>query len=97
MSKTRFNVVYCEKYGDVNDPKTSYKNCGSLFVNDETGHMSIKLDLVPAGKNWDGWLAVFEPREREENKPASTAEDLVPDPKADGDDEKPIDLSEIPF
>ena len=55
---------------------------GTLFSSPHGSNMSIKLDCVPVGDEWNGWLSVF-PRERQaENKES---------------DDKLIDLSEIPF
>ena len=96
MSKKRYNVVYGEKYGDVNDPKTSWKRCGSLFVNDEDGRMSIKLDMIPVGSHFQGWLSVFEPRDNEFSKPIESTEDAPVEVDNSEEDIK-IDLSEIPF
>jgi hypothetical protein len=104
MSKKRMNLVYGEKYGDANDPKTRWTKVGSLFIDDEDGRMSVKIDAIPVGKYFDGWLAVFEPRDFNaegdgQNAPASNSK-ANPAAGASGtedDGDKPIDLSEIPF
>ncbi len=97
MAKKRYNVVYGEKYGDVNDPKTAWKRCGSMFVDEETGRMSIKLDMIPLGKNFDGWLSVFEPRENEGqyNGPAQADSDV--EIKDLDSPSQQVNLDDIPF
>jgi hypothetical protein len=104
-NKKRMNIVYGEKYGDVNDPKTSWKRAGTLFIDEETGQMSIKLDMIPVSKHFDGWLAVFE--QKEDTAYASSSDQLdggkTPDPKAKKPSDEPalgdepINLDDIPF
>ena len=96
-NKKRFDVMYGEKYGDPNEPKTAWKRAGTLFQDEDTGRMSIKLDMIPVGRYFDGWLSVFEPRDKDApntTPPAGDSSDPVPPAE---NDEKPIDLSEIPF
>lgn len=100
MAKKRYNVVFGEKYGDVNDPKTAWKKCGTLFVDEEDGRMSIKLDMVPVGPAFKGWLSVFEPRDDQDGGQRRSRDDSgkiasgeMPDSL--GDD--PINLDDIPF
>lgn len=96
-SKKRMNIVYGEKYGDVNDPKTSWKNVGTLFIDEENGRMSIKLDMVPTG-NFNGWLSVFEPRPRDGAGDVSTpAQSSSPASSAEPQVEQQINLDDIPF
>lgn len=37
---------------------------GAMFTN-ERGEMSLKLDALPAGNHWDGWVNFFPPRDNE--------------------------------
>ena len=41
--------------------KKSYQKCGKLFTYDDGG-MSLKLDVVPVGPGWSGWLSIFKIR-----------------------------------
>lgn len=112
MANTRFNIVFGERYGDVNDPKTRWMNSGSLFVgqdfnrNDpapedvealnrliENGNIRLRIEQVPVTKAFDGWFSIFTPKERDyqPNQQSAKKADL------DDDDDKPIDLTEIPF
>ncbi|MEW6215708.1 MAG: hypothetical protein AB1478_11005 [Nitrospirota bacterium] len=43
------------------------KRMGKVGVLIDKGRkLSLKLDLIPVSKDWDGWLVVSERREREE-------------------------------
>ena len=97
MAKKRMNLVYGEKYGDVNDPKTRWSRVGSVFIDEDTGRMSVKLDSVPVGKHFDGWLSVFE--ERDSQAPSDGQNGGGSAGKAaDGDPgQEPINLDDIPF
>ncbi len=100
MAKRRMNVVYGEKYGDVNDPKTRWTRVGTLFIDDEKdGRMSIKIDCMPVGKHFDGWLSVFPQRDKDDDQGGEDLEaSASQSPKVSDEDlDKPIDLSEIPF
>jgi hypothetical protein len=54
--------------GEYTDRETGEKKhrtvqVGSLFVNDE-GHMNLKMDAVPVGQEWSGWVKLFPVRDR---------------------------------
>jgi hypothetical protein len=52
-------------YKDRNgEEKKRYVNVGSVFENDK-GQLSLKLDSVPVGTEWSGWVSFFEPKERD--------------------------------
>ena len=52
-------------YKDRNgEEKKRYVNVGSVFENDK-GQLSLKLDSVPVGNEWSGWVGFFEPKERD--------------------------------
>jgi hypothetical protein len=48
--------------GKRKDDKPNYVKVGAVFQNDKG--MSMKLDSIPAGGEWNGWLNFFEPKER---------------------------------
>jgi len=56
--------VYDIVYGQSNEnkEKTQWLKVGVL-IEKEDGKMRIKLDAIPVG-NWDGWLNVFEKKEK---------------------------------
>ena len=55
--------------GEFTDRATGEKKkrrvrVGTVFL-DDNGHESIKLDALPVGGTWNGWLAKFPIREKE--------------------------------
>ena len=71
----------CAKTGTYKDrttgeEKSSWKNCGALFMRDDGSHV-VKLESLPVGQ-FSGWLNVFEPREG--NLGASARPNTTPTP-----------------
>ena len=115
MANLRFNISFGERYGDVNDPKTSWHRNGFLSVGrnynkvepDEAdvealerlvagGHLTLRISDVPTSKNFDGFFSIFAPRDEDRQAPSNSSVGRAKDTIEDIDD-KPIDLSEIPF
>lgn len=66
MATKKFDAVatigkYTDRQGNE---KKRYINVGSVFESDE-GHLSLKLDAVPVGQEWSGWISFFVPKERD--------------------------------
>jgi hypothetical protein len=77
---------YTTKTGEK---KKRYLTVGAVFE-DEAGRLSFKLDGLPVGPEWSGWISFYEPMARPEQQEASRRrESLKPAPL---EDEK-----EIPF
>lgn len=51
---------YQDKSGNT---KKRYQRVGVVFENDE-GHLSLKMDAVPVGPDWSGWVNFYEPKQR---------------------------------
>jgi hypothetical protein len=47
--------------------KKRYVNVGSLFTG-EDGRMSIKLESVPVGQEWSGWLSIFPVKDKDDRE-----------------------------
>jgi len=47
---------YTDKDGKT---KGVYVDVGTLFASPHLSNLTIKLDTVPIGNNWNGWLSVF--------------------------------------
>jgi hypothetical protein len=62
MSKKVYDVVAV--VGRRKDDKPNYVNCGVVIQGDKG--LSMKLNSIPAGNEWNGWFSFFEPRERGE-------------------------------
>jgi hypothetical protein len=80
------------KTGEV---KNVYATIGSAWVGDETN--SISLDTIPV--NWSGKAFLNEPYEKRSDEPMTQAQALNDgkDVVIEDIDDKPIDLSSIPF
>jgi hypothetical protein len=63
--KTHDAVATVGTYKDRNgNEKKRYVNVGSVFTDDD-GRQSLKLDSVPVGPEWSGWVSFYEPKERD--------------------------------
>lgn len=99
----RLNIVFGERYGDVNDPKTRWNRCGSIFIKDDANQedveallrlvnekkLNLRIDAQPTSKQFDGWYSIFTPKYDNDgaSEPLTGAEDAS----------DAIDPSEIPF
>lgn len=76
MAKRVYDAVvvtgsYTNKAGDE---KKNYSKIGTVFENDK-GQLSLKLDLLPLGKEFSGWINFYEPKPREGGSQAQQDED----------------------
>lgn len=68
MSKTLLGDV-CAHIPGPAGAKGKYPRCGTAFVDDKDGRISIKLDSLPlAGGGWIGWMNIF-PRKAAGERP----------------------------
>lgn len=70
MSKKRLDAIaivgeYTDSQGQT---KKRFSKLGSAFIDDK-GQVSIKLDSMPCGGTWDGWISLKEPYDQD--KPAA--------------------------
>lgn len=61
------------------EKKKIYTKVGAAFT-DEQGRISIKLDLVPVGPDWSGWLSLYEPKPRDGEQRQQTGRTVQPRP-----------------
>ncbi len=65
-SRKKFDAVATVgEYQQQGETKKRYQRVGAVFE-DEQGRMSLKLDAVPVGQFWSGWISFFEPRPRQQ-------------------------------
>lgn len=82
MAKTH-NVVARIKYMQGAEEKTRWMTIGAAF--DGEKGQSMKLDSLPVGTGWDGWLYLMTPREdsaprqRPAARPSSSFDDMNDD------------------
>lgn len=57
-------------YKDRNtgEGKKRYTQVGVLFTGDD-GRMSIKMECIPVGQEWSGWLSIYPMEERQGQAP----------------------------
>lgn len=57
--------------GTRKDGKKNYVRIGTVFETDKG--LSLKLDSIPAGSEWNGWVSFFEPKARQDSPPPKPA------------------------
>jgi len=86
-------VATIGEYTDRNGAtKKRYVNVGTVFENDK-GQLSLKMDVVPVGQEWSGWISFFEPKPRDGQPAPQPARQAVPAPARTHHD----DADDIPF
>ena len=80
------------KTGERTDPNTGkkkgiYKNCGTIFYNEEWDSYSMRLEMMPVSENWNGWFSLFKPRSPGGNV---SFKQRQPSPGDDFDDDIPF-------
>ena len=65
MAKVVYDVVanVGEYKTNQGETKKRYLTCGKVFENDN-GQLSIKMECLPIGPDWSGWLSLYVPKER---------------------------------
>ena len=59
MNKTHNVTAVLGEYKNAQgEIKKRYAKCGALFSRDD-GSMAIKMDTVPVGDEWNGWLNLY--------------------------------------
>ena len=62
-------VATVGKYTKDGEEKKKYANVGKAFT-DEQGRISIKMETVPIGPDWSGWLSLYPAKDRDERPQA---------------------------
>lgn len=78
MKPYRRAVAVTGTYTDRNGAeKKRYTNVGTLFQYDDGG-LALKLDSVPVGEGWNGFISFYEIEDKREGggKPAKAAYDF---------------------
>lgn len=87
MSRPTHDIVATiGEYTNSNgEKKRRYVNCGKAFTGDSG--ISLKIDSLPAGPGWNGWLSLYPVREENNPPPSrSTAAATPPHREEDEDD-----------
>jgi len=73
MAIKKYDVVaitgeYTNAQGET---KKRYVNCGAVFETEKG--MSLKLESLPVGGEWNGWLSLYEPRQQQRQAPQKSS------------------------
>ena len=67
------------KYTDANgNEKNRYITVGKAFLRDDKS-VTIKIDSMPVGGEWNGWLNLYDLDEERQQKPAGQAAPVAAD------------------
>ena len=79
MAKPTHDVVATtgEYTNNSGEKKKRYVTCGKAFT-DEQGRVSLKIEALPVGPGWSGWLSLYPvenqaPRQTPDPRPKTTA------------------------
>lgn len=105
MSKYKYIGDLCFSSGEYEkdgETKKRWTKAAAVFQEVETGNQTYKFEALPAA-DWSGWMKLFAPRKQDNressnfDKFVSKKEELKKDTVLEDIEDKPIDLSEIPF
>ncbi len=87
MAVKKYDVVAItgEYTNAQGEKKKRYVNCGAVFETEKG--MSLKLESLPVGGEWNGWLSLYEPSQRQREEPKQQKSS---DPFAGGDGDEPL-------
>ena len=92
MKKSHDAVITLGEYTDPNgQTKKNYKNIGSVFTRDD-GSQAMKLDTVPIGPDWNGWINFYQPQNQRNDRPQQQQQTR---PQAQNN--TPYEKDDIPF
>ena len=102
MSETKLYAKLRVKTGEYSqDGKTKnrYADVGVLFASEHFNNMFIQLDTLPINKDFDGRIFInpIEETDRQRTDRPHADKTASGDVILEDIDDKPIDLSEIPF
>ena len=89
-SRAKYDAVATTgKYKDkqTGEEKKQYTKVGTV-IESEDGRLSLKLDVIPVGPNWSGYISFYPVKERDQQQrpePKSRVENLP-----DSDDDIPF-------
>lgn len=100
--KPAFDVVWPQNYGEPDaegNRKTKWHNIGTLFVDKDSGKMSLKIEAMPVSGEFDGWCPVFKKKPRGDAVTQAKAAEggEAADVNIEDLSDQPINLDDIPF
>ena len=100
-SKKKYNLIAKTGEYELNgEKKARWFTCGGVFEN-ENGQLSVKIDGIPVGTDWNGWLTLSTLNEQKSGAqtPAasSSAKTSAPEVKNGEQKEEEKDTDNLPF
>lgn len=94
MKKTHNVVAVTGKYKDnhTGEEKNRYVIVGAAFTR-EDGSMAIKMETVPVGTGWNGWLNLYLPRPKDSSVTDAPQQQAGGQPQT----QEPFKDDDIPF
>ena len=95
-------VVRTYKDNDGKD-KNVYQTIGTAWVSPHESTITVQIETLPISKDWNGKLFINKPYEKKDGKYDKDIEtvkaigEVKKDVVLEDIDDKPIDLSELPF
>ncbi len=87
MRRYKKAVASCGEYQSNGQTKKRYQNVGTLFERDD-GSLCLKLDAVPVGPEFEGWINFFDFDEKRQQRNDNSQQQRGPEQ---------LDDEEIPF
>ena len=89
-------LVAAVEYVKDGETKTRWQDCGVII--DANGKTKTKIDQLPVGQGWDGFLHHFEPRDKEfADNMAKAKKQVAVSDDATAEDKTEIKQDDIPF
>jgi len=99
-SKKKYDLVAKVGEYELNgEKKARWFTCGAVFEN-EKGQLSAKLNGIPVGMDWNGWLNFSIPNEQKsggQTSSAASSSAKVSAPEGKNDAQKQEDTDDLPF
>jgi len=90
-------IVRTYKDSDGKD-KNVYQTVGTAWVSPHASTITIQLETIPIGKDWNGKIYINKPYEKNDKELTHDFnKQITQDVILEDIDDKPIDLSVIPF
>ena len=85
MKKKYDAVATVGKYkNNQGEEKKRYLNVGTVFESDD-GRLSMKMEALPVGTEWSGWLSFYEPKNdqqpRQDSHNEAKSNGYAPEPR----------------
>lgn len=83
------------------ETKKRWQNVGAVFEGDD-GRLSLKLETIPVGPGWSGWISFFPPKDERREQPRNDRQERQQSPHLQKQEQAPANYGpdtedDIPF